>query len=309
MDIFLTLLTKIVPLYLIIVLGFLAAKYLKAQKETLASILIYTITPVIVFHGVVTSPIGISILVLPLVYFVIGITLCLSFYKLGKIVFRDNTRNILAFTAGTGNIGYFGLPVAVAVFGERAVPIVALMILGGIFYEASLGFFITARGHHTVTESINKVLKLPALYAFLLGLVLNFLQIPLNQIYFDTVLLFRGAYTVLGMMIIGMALTEIRALNIDWKFLSLSFLAKFLLWPVLMILFIFLDRSFLHALSREIYPVMILLSISPLAANTVSYASLLKVQPQKAALAVLLSTLFALFYIPLIAGLFLINQP
>ena len=305
MEIFLTLFSKLIPLYLIIVLGFIAGKFLKAQKETLASILIYLITPVIIFHGVITTEINLGILLLPLFYFSIATVLCLCFYFFTKKFWNDNTHHILAFTAGTGNIGYFGLPVAVAVFGESAVGIVALMIMGGMIYESTIGFFITARRHHTVVESIYKLLRLPLLYAFFIGLILNLVDISLNQIYYDTLLLFRGAYTILGMMIIGLALSEINSFIIDFKFVSLAFLAKFFLWPILMSLVILLDINLLHQLNSEIHHIMFLLSLSPLAANTVSYASLLKVQPQKAAIAVLLSTLFALIYIPLLASYFL----
>ena len=305
MEIFFSLVIKLIPLYFIIFLGFLCGKYLKAQKETLASVLIYTVTPVIIFHGVLTTELNLGIFMLPVFYFSIATLLCLSFYKLTKKIWPDNTRHILAFTAGTGNIGYFGLPVAVAVFGEKAIGIVALLILGGIFYESTLGFFITARGHHTVTESLNKLFKLPLLYAFFLGLILNMAKIPLSRIYFDTVILFRGAYTVLGMMIVGLALSEITDFRIDFKFVSLAFLAKFFLWPLMMLLVILADINLFRLLNRDTYQIMFLLSLSPLAANTVSFATILKVQPQKAAIAVLLSTIFALIYIPLMVSIFL----
>lgn len=50
---------------------------------------------------------------------------------------------------------------------------------------------------------------------------------------------------------------------------------------------------------------MLLISACPLAANTVAFATLLKTEPEKAGVAVLLSTVFALFYIPaLVAVLF-----
>jgi len=48
------------------------------------------------------------------------------------------------------------------------------------------------------------------------------------------------------------------------------------------------------------------MAIVPLAANTAAYAIGLRVHPDKAALAVLASTLFALFYIPLITSFFII---
>jgi predicted permease len=44
---------------------------------------------------------------------------------------------------------------------------------------------------------------------------------------------------------------------------------------------------------------MLLMSIVPLASNTVAFATKLGVHPEKSAITVLASTLFVLFYIPL----------
>jgi malate permease and related proteins len=299
MEIFLSLFLKILPLYLIILLGFLSGKLLKIHKESIASLLIYFITPVIIFHGIFTTKISPGILILPVLYFSVASCFCILFYKLGSFFWKGSTKNILAFASGTGNSGYFGLPVAVAIFGDRAIGIVALIILGTVLYENSLGFFITARGHHTVRESIDKLIKLPSLYAFFLGLVFNLSGLKTGQIYSDTVVLFRGAYTVLGMMIIGMGLSIIEKFIIDKKFVLLSFTARFIFWPLIICLVIFLDKQFLNLLSAEIYKIMVILSFVPLAANTVSYAVLLKTEPEKASITVLLSTLVSLFLIPL----------
>jgi malate permease and related proteins len=305
MDIFLNLLQKIIPLYLIIFLGFIAGKFLKVQKESIASLLIYIIAPVIVFHGVITTKIDIGTLSIPIIFYLTASSICLLSYSIAKLLWHDSTKNIVAFASGSSNTGYFGLPVAIAVLGDKAIGYVALMILGIILYESTTGFFITARGHHSVNESIIKIIKLPAIYAFIIGILINFSGIQFGQIYTDTVGYFRGAYTILGMMIIGVGLSGLEKFVIDMKFLCITFLAKFVLWPTLIGLVIFLDINFFHLYSDYIHKVMIVLSIVPMAANTVAYASALKVQPEKAAVAVLCSTLFALVYIPLIVSLFI----
>ncbi len=305
MDIFFTLLIKLIPFYLFILLGFIAGKYLRAHKESIASIVIYVVTPVIVFHGAATTEINIGTMSLPIIFFLISSSMCLLVYTIVKHIWPDSTKNILAFTAGSGNAGYFGLPVAVAIFGEQVTPLMVLCIMGFVLYENSLGFFITARGHHTVGESIWKVLKLPSIYAFFLGLLVNILGIPLGSIYLDTVTIFRGAYTLLGMMIIGLGLSAIKEFKFDYKFIFVSFFVKFLLWPVGVAVVIIVDTFLFRIFDTSIHKVMILISVVPLAANTVAYATALRAQPEKASMAVLLSTLFALFYIPLIAGIFL----
>lgn len=305
MEIFFSLFLKLIPLYLIILMGYLSGKYLKAQKETLASLLIYIIAPVIIFHGLFSATLNFGLILLPVIFFVLGSAVCVIFYVSTKSLFKNNTRNILAFASGTGNTGYFGLPVAISLFGVQVLPVVALIVVGMILYENTVGFFITARGQHTVRESIYKIIKLPALYAFILGLVFNLLKINPGAVYLDSIILFRGAYTVLGMMLIGIALSEVSGIIIDRAFICMTFLAKFIVWPVLMLLIIYIDSEFLNLFDGLTRRVMFLLAIVPIAANSVSYATLLKVQPQKAAVAVLLSTLFALFYIPLLVSLYL----
>lgn len=306
MSVLFTILLKMIPLYLIILLGYIAAKILKAQKETVAKLLIYIIAPTVIFFGTYTAEINIANLSLPVLFFCIASLMAFLFLYIGRIVFKEDTiKHILAFTAGTGNTGYFGLPVIAAVLGDTAFSIAVLSILGFVLYENSVGFFLTAKGNHTAKESLLKVMKLPTVYAFFMGLLLNVLNIHLGEAVFTTIGHFRGAYTILGMMIIGMGLATVTIQHIDLRFLSLTFLAKFIVWPLAICGIIFLDKTFLHFYSGPIYSVLIIMAIVPLAANTVAIATELKVHPDKAALAVLASTVFALFYIPLVTSIFI----
>ena len=80
---------------------------------------------------------------------------------------------------------------------------------------------------------------------------------------------------------------------------------KFIIWPLIVSALIYFDKSFFHIFPSGSYEVMLLMSITPIAANTVIFASELKVEPEKAAMAVFSSTVIALFYIPLVVSLFL----
>jgi len=230
--------------------------------------------------------------------------MCLLFYGISKLFWHDSTRNISAFTAGTGNVGYFGLPVAMMLFNNEQIGLMILAMLGMILYENSLGFFITARGSYSVRDSVHKLLKLPAIYAFFVGLIINLNHVPLGQIYADNIVNIKGAYTILGMMLIGISIANIKAFKPDIKFIGMAFLAKFITWPLLVLLVIIANNLWFHVYSNSIQHVMILVSIVPLAVNTVAFATELKAQPEKAAFAVLFSTLFALVYIPLITTVF-----
>ncbi len=305
MTVFITLLGKLLPLYGLIALGFLAGRGLKSQKETVAGLLLYILSPFVVFHGVVTTPIDASALSLPALFFVVCCLLSLCWYAVGSRVWKDSTKGIFAYTSATGNTGYFGIPVALAIFGEGVLGVMVLSILGFVLFENSLGFFFTARGNYTAGESLKRLARLPTVYAFAAGLLVNAMHVPLGEGYTALALNMRGAFSVLGMMIIGMGIADMRSLKLDYAFFGLCFLAKFIVWPAVTALIIWLDLSFFHVYPPLVHKVMILLSVTPLAANTVVLATALKAQPEKASLAVLLSTVFALFFIPLVSVWFL----
>lgn len=305
MDIFLLLFTRLVPLYLIIGLGYLAGKKLHAQKETIAALLIYILAPVVVFDGVIRTELSVSTLSIPIFFFIACCLLCGLFYGISSFFWNDANRNILAFTAGTGNTGYFGIPVTLAIFGTEYLGYTVLAILGFIFYENSLGFFITARGNHSMKESLIKILKLPSLYAFFLALFAQSFHFPITEIYDIAMQQFRGAYSVLGMMLIGLGIASIQTWKFDWLFTAIAFLAKFVAWPLLIFLVIMIDRSSLQWFTPAVHRIMILMAIVPMAANTIAFATHLKAEPEKASVAVLLSTLVALIFIPIVASVFL----
>jgi hypothetical protein len=305
MSIFFTLFTKLIPLCIIIGLGFVAGKYLQVKKESIAPLVIYILSPIIVFNAALTTKITVSVLALPVLMFVMACTISIVFFFLGRFIWLDTTNNIFAYTVGDGNIAYFGIPLAAILFNTNLVNIYIFGTLGIFLFQYSLGFFIAARGRYTARKSLLMIAKLPTFYAFFMGLIFNVAKLHLGSIYTNTASNFQGAYIILGMMIIGLGLTSIVNYKFDFLFIGLSFFARFIVWPVLAALVIMVNTTTLHIYDPNLYKVIILLSIVPLSANTVVFATQLDAQPEKASIAVLLSTLFALFYIPLIVAFFL----
>lgn len=174
MSLFLTLFLKLIPLYVMIGLGYLSTRYLSVEKSSIGKLLIYIISPVVIFYGTYTAPLELEYFMLPILFFVIASLIALCFYYLVGHFYQDTRTNILAFTAGTGNTGYFGLPVISAVLGESAFSIAVLSILGIVLYENTVGFYLTAKGNFSTRESLMKVIKLPTIYAFLFGIICNF---------------------------------------------------------------------------------------------------------------------------------------
>jgi malate permease and related proteins len=303
MNEFFVLLAKISPLYVIVFLGYVAGKKFRVDRDSVSTLLIYFIAPVVVFNGVASAPSEQKYLFLPLLTFVLACAISLIFYIAAGKSFKGSERGLIGFMSGTGNTGYFGLPVILALFGTRLQSIAILATLGFVLFENTLGYYYIARQGLTAKQAMTKVLKLPAVYAYALGVVANIIGYHPPTSVADNILYFRGAYVILGMIIIGIGLASVTKASVDRELLKIAFAAKFVAFPVAMICLKILNTK-LGYYSNDVMSVLVTLSAVPLASNTVSFASQLKVHPEKAAFTVLLSTIFALVYLPIIVAIF-----
>lgn len=296
---------KIFPLYITIALGFVMVQYFEARRESMASLLIYILGPVVTFMASYRVELNLGVIILPIVLFILNSILSLGALKASSNFFSDNTKNILAFSAGTGNTGYFGIPLAIMLLEPSLVNIYIFTVLASLLYENTVGFFVVAKGNYSIKQSLQKVAKLPALYAIILGLTCNVLKVEISTDlgnYLDT---FKNAYAILGMMMIGMGLKGLKSVGIDKMFIAFAFGMKFLIYPFAVLVLIWMDMTYFHLFNTGLYQVMFLFAIPPMAGNTVAVASLLNVHPQKASLAVILSTAVSIFTIPVMIALFM----
>lgn len=305
MSAFFALIFKLIPLYTLIFLGFLADRFLKVKKEAISPLLIYLISPLVVFQGIVSRDFTASILLIPVIFLLIALIISLTYFVIFKKSWEDATPNVLSFSVGACNAGYFGLPIILMLFGHEALQVAVMAIFSVQFFEITFGFYIMARGNFSSKASFMKLIKLPTIYAFALGLILNACGYRAEGSIQDFFNLFKGAYSVLGMMLIGLALSSVKRQTFDFKFLTLAMIGKFILWPICIISFIFLDQHFFHLYDIFTYKIMMILSAVPIAANTVAFATQLETRPDKAAAVVVLSTLIALVFLPMMVGLVL----
>lgn len=306
MALFFPLLLKMIGLYLFVGLGFLAMRKLDVNRESISQLLFHLIVPLVFLHGVSKTPLTGALLALPFILMAMSCLLALLGYFLARRLWPeagDRTANIVGFTAGNGNMGYFGIPVALLIFDQATLAVYMLMIIGVILYESTLGYAIATRGHFHPRDALRKILTLPMLHGSLLGLVLALLQWPLPAFLEDFFLAVRGAYSVLGMMVVGMGLAGLTRFELDFKFLSVTFVLKFISWPLLAFAVVWMDAHYFQLYSHNIHDALMLIALAPLAVMSVIFATMLNAHPEKMATAVFLSTCFALVYVPLMISL------
>lgn len=278
-------------------LGWIAAQRLSIDPRPIATLLVYLIVPLTIFRALMDGRPSAAYLALTLALFVLVSLMALVVSRITQYRFGPQEGALLAFSSGTGNTGYFGLPVALILLPPEGVTLYLFCMLGINVYEFTVGFYLSARGQFSVRQSLIKIARLPLLYAFVSALLLNALNITPPDSLMSSLDVFPATYTLLGMMIIGMTLSQVTLSAWDSRFIATCVGLRYLLWPLVMFVVVVLLQQ-VTPLSSELGMALLLLGVVPMASNVVVVAMELGIQPQKGALAVLVTTLLAPLLIP-----------
>jgi len=300
MDIFLVILTNMIPLYVLIGIGYLAGKFFEIDRASIGTITIFVFLPIVMFGFVVNMDYKPEYLALPVIVFLVTTSVALIGLKIGQKLYTDGRANLLSMCCAWGNTGYFALPLTLLFFTPAQVAIYIFMMAGAAIFEGTVGYYILMRGNFTVAESLRRLARFPSLYAIVLAVLYNLSGLETHPIFEQYQTHFKGGYIVLGMMLIGLSLSRVKRLVIAPKFITFSFLGKFVLWPLLALACIEFDRNVTKLFDTGIYQLFMIMATVPQGANIAAYATQLNLKPEKAATTVLLGTLFALIYVPVV---------
>lgn len=298
MDLVAVVFFKIISVLLNVIIGYIGGKSGKLEGASIASLLLNFLCPIVFFAIPASSNITFTTMSISFLMFVIACSLCLLTYVIASKYYTDGTANILAMSAGTGNTGYFMLPIAAFLFDDYTLTIYTMSVIGLNVYEASLGYYMCARSVSSMQESLMTVLKLPMLHAFVLGCIFSIAGFSVPDFLDDFIYNARSAYSMLGMVMIGISVSKIKHLKIDYRFLGISFCSKFVFYPLAIATFIFLDKNLFGWYNYNYYVAFKLIGIAPIAASTIMISSVVGAKTDNSVSAVILSCLFVLVYVP-----------
>jgi malate permease and related proteins len=295
---FLELLSKIYPIYITILLGFIAGRVYKLDGKPIASALFYIIAPVVFFNYIAKTHLTMQTASLPILVFIIAFCVCIGAYLFGKAIFKDKRANIFALMSATANSGYFGFPIALMLFGEEVGGMYLLAMMGTTFAESTICFYIAASGNYSARDALFKLLKLPNLHALILGCFFSLAHITLPHTMDGFMANMKATYSILGVFIVGL-LASSGIKHIDVKYTFWAICMKWVVYPLIALAIVFIDKNYIHFFTPVHHQILILLCIMPLPGNGPIIAEILGLFPQKNAIAVLLNIILAVIYIPI----------
>jgi len=293
---------SITSIYFFILLGWLSKYFLKSQidERSLVLLSIYFLQPMLVFWGLTTKEIDMSVVQAPLVFLaVILVSLALSYFLAQYLFKHQKDKSIATVASIVGNTGNLGIPLGIALFGEGSILYTSIINLANLFIVNTVGVYFYARGEFSARDAFIKIFKLPAIWFgfFALGFNALGLQVPESL----TLSLEMGAYTtmVLQLLIFGMYLYSVKISDIDKRLFSFVTVMKFVAIPVLAIMILQLFE-----VSDMVYNVILLELLVPLAVMNVNLAALYDCRVNQVTFLVFSSSFIFLGYLFLVLGLF-----
>ncbi|VEP12716.1 putative permease [Hyella patelloides LEGE 07179] len=295
------LLPAVLPVGLIILIGFIANKAISLERQTLSQLILYILSPALVIDSLYRTSLSLESSIGLLVGF--AITSCLV-YLVAKIVsritgFSSSLKTALIATSLFPNNGNMGLPIVTFALGTAGLERAIVYMIGSSILMFCFGpAIIQGKG---IIKGLKLIVKLPLLWAILLGLGLRIisLTIPNFQFPFDLDLGIQKlgeAAIPIALILLGMQLAYTKFTLGLKELLAASI--RLLIAPSIA----FGVGSFLNLASLDLQ-VLVLQSAMPTAVNSLILVTEFGGNKNFVARSIITSTLFCFLTIPFILWL------
>lgn len=247
MDYTSTLINQIILMFIIIGIGFYLMKtkfYNENFVSTLGNLLVFVINPLTIFNSFVNDYSNEKVNQL-LISFLLAIIAMVITVVISYIAFHDKKYYVEQYCTMIANCGFFGLPIIIAIFGQKAVFFGSSVIALNNIAQWAYGPYIMTRDIKTI--NFKKIITNPNIIAFLLGLVFFFIRIPVPIVLTNTFKSMGDMMGPISSLIIGSSLanTNIGELKNDVKTLiPLSILRLAIIPLCIVFAFKFVDNSY-----------------------------------------------------------------
>ena len=205
------LLSIILPVFIIITVGFVAGRLFKLDIDTLSKLNFYIFVPALIFIKLIKVEIPFDM------FFTVGaftiahfIIMLIIAFTLTAIKSLRDKRVIILLSSVFSNTGNYGIPLIIFAFGEKYIGIIAIIIVILNFFTFTLGLRIIDKNRKGIFDLLINFLKVPVVYAVVFGMIIRFLNLSIPQnIYMPLNYISDGLIPV-ALITLGVQLSRLR---------------------------------------------------------------------------------------------------
>jgi len=229
---------NILPIVLLAGAGFALGKMLQIDPRSLGRVVFYVFSPVLLFDLLVNNQLKLNEAAIVVVFAVCFILFMGLITLLLGYVFKLERPALIAILITTmfANTGNYGLPLVSFAFGEQALSYAGIYFATTTLLFYTLGVFLASLGHMSFKEALLGLLKIPTLYAVLLAILINALNLQIPTPVSRAVDLAAGGSIPLMLILLGVQLTSLEFSD-NQRALQLSVGLRLIIAPLVALLF------------------------------------------------------------------------
>lgn len=288
--------TQVLPLYGVILLGWLVGARATWAPRLFSAVLIYGLIPLLVIDKVGRADLA-QIAVIPPIMFAVAAAMGLPARWLAQRLGDEFDPRLLSASFSFFNVAFFGIPVTTALFGEAEVSTIICAYIGSALYGDTIGYYLVARTKEGAAKAASQALRVPLFPAFVLAVILKLNGFETPAALEPAASALGTAVSVLGMAVIGLNLAMVKAGDVEPRLLAHVVLVRQLSAVALIAAALGLEAALLGVLDRQDRTIVGLVALFPIAANVTLFASLLDTKKKEAATLVALSSVVSLMLV------------
>ena len=229
---------NILPIILLSGAGFTLGKLLHIESRSLGRVVFYVFSPVLLFDLLVQSQLEVTDAAIIVVFALCFIlTIGVLTFMVGYFLKLERSSLVaILITTMFANTGNYGLPLVSFAFGEQALSYAGIYFATTTLLFYTLGVFLASLGHMTFKEAIIGLFKIPTLYAVVLAILINALNIEIPVPVARAVELAAGGTIPLMLILLGVQLTQVEFSG-NQRALQLSVALRLVVAPLVALLF------------------------------------------------------------------------
>ena len=297
-------LSVLLPVFGIFVLGFVGQKKFHFDTKGISTMALYLMSPFLVFRTFYTT--AFTIEYLSFVVYTFGLCFCLILvgYLLSFIRNYSNTEKCgFILSSSFMNNGNYGTPVVLLIFGTAGLHYGIILMVVQQLVMCTIGVYFAAKGNsesNGMRSAINAVLRVPIVYAAIIGLICQVLNITLTKSVLTAIDLVANAAIPTIMIALGMQLATLSIKKLEIERMSLGLIVKLAISPI-----IAFGIAYFLPVDDMVKQIMVIMAAMPTAANTTMYALQFNTEPDFVSSVTFVSTLLSLATLPIVFFLIL----
>jgi predicted permease len=200
----------VLPVFLIIGLGFVAARTLTIDAHTLSRVSLYVLAPALVYSKLVETTVTGTDLVHIVLFTVVGtlLLLALSWLVARLLHLNQSKESGFVLSSSFNNCGNYGLPLVLFAFGQEGLERALIYFVTSAFLVNTLAVFVASRGKARVTTSLFNIFRLPMIYAIAVAFLVRLGNIAVPAVISQPIEMVGDATIPLMLLLLGVQLAR-----------------------------------------------------------------------------------------------------